>query len=243
MKKVPFIIGLVLFTGIVGAYQIFPPSGGSSSTGCTTTGTGVQKGNGTGGCSAAVPGTDYVGGQAALTGAGNLPLIVTPGVLGLSGVTDNGTAVSVARNLIAATDNTYDLGAVGATRFRNAYLSGSMTLSANVGASGTIQGSKFLTSGNCSSAASPAACGTFSSGSVVVAVGATTVVVTNTVVTANSQVQLTFDSSLGTKLAVTCNTTPVQPTVSARTAATNFTITVLTTPVTNPVCLSYTIVN
>src|SRR5437899_1395348 len=99
------------------------------------------------------------------------------------------------------------------------------------------------TTTNCSSSASPAVCGAAASGSVVVAAAATTVQVNTTAVSANSQIQLTFDSSLGTKLSVTCNTTPVQPTVSARTAASNFTITVPTAPTTNPACFSYTIVN
>jgi hypothetical protein len=99
---------------------------------------------------------------------------------------------------------------------------------------------------NCSSAATPAVCGSAMSGSVVVAAGATTVVVDTTAVTANSQILLTFDSSLGTKLgSITCNTTFDQPWVTARTAATSFTVTVTNVPVggANPVCLSYQIIN
>lgn len=96
---------------------------------------------------------------------------------------------------------------------------------------------------NCSSSASPAVCAAAPSGSVVVAAAATTEVVNTTAVTASSQIQLTFDSSLGTKLSVTCNTTVVQGTVSARTGGTSFTITVPTAPTTNPACFSYTIVN
>ncbi len=95
----------------------------------------------------------------------------------------------------------------------------------------------------CISAASPAVCGANSTGFVVVAASATTVVVDSTSVTANSTIQLTFDSSLGTALSVTCNTTPVQGTVSARTAGTSFTITVPSAPTTNPACFSYQIIN
>lgn len=95
---------------------------------------------------------------------------------------------------------------------------------------------------NCSSAAAPAVCGSSPSGSVAVAAAATTVVVNTTAVTANSQIQLTQDSSLGTKLSVTCNTTANLAFVSARSAGTSFTIT-STAPITNPLCLSYTIVN
>lgn len=97
---------------------------------------------------------------------------------------------------------------------------------------------------NCSSAASPAVCGNKPSGSVVVADAATTVVVNTTAVTANSQILLTPDQSLGTKLGVTCNTTYTTAVVSARTAGTSFTITISADPAgANPVCLSYQIVN
>jgi hypothetical protein len=63
---------------------------------------------------------------------------------------------------------------------------------------------------------------------------------------ANAQ---TEDSSLGAKLAVTCNTTSIVAAasagfgVSARVAATSFTLTVAVTPVTNPECFSYFIIN
>lgn len=96
---------------------------------------------------------------------------------------------------------------------------------------------------NCTSSASPAVCGANLSGSVTVAAATTTVTVNTSVVTANSVILLTFDSSLGTKLGVTCNTTFDQPYVTARTAGTSFTITVASAPTTNPVCMSYMIVN
>lgn len=100
-----------------------------------------------------------------------------------------------------------------------------------------------LAIGNCSSAASPAVCAAAAAGSVVVAAAATTVVVNTTAVTANSQILVTFDSSLGTKLGVTCNTTiPALYGVTARTAATSFTIT-STAPITNPACLGYLVIN
>lgn len=99
--------------------------------------------------------------------------------------------------------------------------------------------------GNCSSSASPAVCGSSPNGSVVVAAGATTVVVNTTAVTASSQIYLTNDDSLGTKLSVTCNTTllTAPPTVSARVVGISFTITISSAPVTNPECFSYTIIN
>ena len=99
------------------------------------------------------------------------------------------------------------------------------------------------TAANCSSSASPAVCAAAASGSVAVPTGGTTLVVNTTAVTANSLILLTFDSSLGTKLSVTCNTAINQPTVSARTAATSFTITMTGSITTNPDCVSYLIVN
>jgi hypothetical protein len=100
---------------------------------------------------------------------------------------------------------------------------------------------------NCSSSASPAVCGSAMAGSVAVPTGATpTLVVNTTAVTANSQIFLNIDEGLGTKLSVTCNTTLatlVQPVVTARTAATSFTIQVNATLAVNPACVSYMIVN
>lgn len=109
---------------------------------------------------------------------------------------------------------------------------------------GTTRAVTYETATNCSSSASPAVCAASPAGSVVVAAAATTVVVNTTAITANSQIVLTEDSSLGTKLSVTCNTTTGRTyTVSARTAATSFTITSSAAPTTNPACLSYLVVN
>jgi hypothetical protein len=109
---------------------------------------------------------------------------------------------------------------------------------------GTVTGKLFATASNCTSAASPAVCASAAAGTVVVAAAATTVQVNTTAVTANSIILVQEDSSLGTKLTVTCNTTPATapPTISARTAATSFTITT-TTPAVNPRCFSYSIID
>jgi hypothetical protein len=89
----------------------------------------------------------------------------------------------------------------------------------------------------------PAVCGSASAGAVIIAAAATTVTVNTTAVTANSEIFLMYDSSLGTRLSVTCNT--VEPGlygVTARTPGTSFTITA-TAPITNPVCLTFLVVN
>jgi|HubBroStandDraft_2_1064218.scaffolds.fasta_scaffold00006_41 hypothetical protein len=108
---------------------------------------------------------------------------------------------------------------------------------------GTIEPGKYATGTNCSSSAAPAVCGSAAAGSVVVAAAGTTVTVNTTAVTANSQIFVMYDSSLGTKLSVTCNATePALYGVTARTGGTSFTITA-TSPVTNPACFSFFIVN
>jgi hypothetical protein len=112
---------------------------------------------------------------------------------------------------------------------------------------GRIQPALYSTATNCSSSASPAVCGSATAGSVVIAASATSVVVDTTAVTANSQILLTEDSSLGTKLGVTCNTQSLLtlgvPKVTARTAATSFTASIEVAPTTNPLCVSYAIFN
>lgn len=112
------------------------------------------------------------------------------------------------------------------------------------GSTGLMTTTLFATKGNCFTGGNPtASCGSSPSGDVVVASGATTETVNTSAVTSHSQIQLTFDSSMSTVLSVTCNTTPVQGTVSNRVAGTSFVITVPVAPSGNPACFSYTIVN
>ena len=80
-------------------------------------------------------------------------------------------------------------------------------------------------------------------GSVAVGSGSTSVVIKTTAVTANSQILLTWDASLGARLGVTCSSAPPSwYEVSARTAATSFTILLPTAP-SGDACFSYLIVN
>jgi hypothetical protein len=115
--------------------------------------------------------------------------------------------------------------------------------------SGTLSvvNSGLVSASNCASSASPAVCGSAAAGSVAIPTGATpTLVVNTTAVTANSQIILNEDESLGTRLGITCNTslsTLVNPVVTARSAGTSFTITVNSTLAVNPACVSYVVVN
>jgi len=107
-----------------------------------------------------------------------------------------------------------------------------------------VQTGVIATNAVCASSLSPAACGGDGAGFVAIAGGTTTLVVDTFAVTANSQIMLQEDSSLGTKLGVTCNTTLGRTyTVSARTPGTSFTIAASSAPATNPACVSYVIVN
>lgn len=115
---------------------------------------------------------------------------------------------------------------------------------------GKIQAQAYTTTANCAaagSAANPsvAACSGASSGSVSCSTSsAGNCQVNTTAVTVNSVILLQFDSSLGSKLPVTCNTTAslLVPSVTARVASTSFTF-AITTPATNPACYNYMIVN
>jgi|GEM_PF-3192748 len=109
---------------------------------------------------------------------------------------------------------------------------------------GTASWAKAATTSNCNSTASPASCSAAPNGSVAMATGGTTLVVNTTAVTANSQIIVMEDSSLGTRLGITCNTTTGRDyTISARTAGTSFTIKSSASPSGNKACLSYMIIN
>jgi hypothetical protein len=114
-----------------------------------------------------------------------------------------------------------------------------------ISAFGSANANHWGTINNCANAASPAACGSITMGSVAVPAGTNpTLVVDSTSITANSEVFLTPDQSLGTRLSVTCNTTvPTATVVTARTAAASFTFEAVGTFTTNPVCYNYAIYN
>lgn len=110
----------------------------------------------------------------------------------------------------------------------------------------TVTSTKYATTTNCADSAGAAACGSAPAGAFVIDAGSTSTVVSTTAVTANSEIFVEFDSSLGTRLSVTCNTnraTAAFISVTARTAATSFTVTISGTLATNPGCFTYHIVN
>jgi len=96
---------------------------------------------------------------------------------------------------------------------------------------------------NCADSAGAAACGSAAAGAFVVDVSSSSTVVSTTAVTANSEILITFDAGLGTRLGITCNSVvPPSYFVSARTAGASFTLT-SSAPMTNPACFNYSIIN
>jgi hypothetical protein len=143
--------------------------------------------------------------------------------------------------------NTLAVGANSGTAIVNIG-NGGQNIASNFAVSGTLFASgawsatSYLSATNCNSTASPAVCGSAAAGMFVLAAAATTVTVNTTAVTANSEIIVFNDDSLGTRLGVTCNTGLDNVLVSARTPATSFTVTG-SAPVTNPNCYSYIIIN
>ena len=112
----------------------------------------------------------------------------------------------------------------------------------------SVSAGTYQTASACASAASPAVCGSAAAGFVAMpATGATpTLVVDTSAVTANSQIFVQNDESLGSALGITCNTTLatlVAPVVTARSAGVSFTITMNSTLASHPACLSFFIIN
>lgn len=210
-----------------------------SGTGEITTGSSnIAIGNGLVGLT---PATDYqldIGDVILGTGL-NVPAssaLAVPGTWGIGGGTPLATSNQSGTGNICMTTNcvlvTPNLGTPSAINLANA---------TNIPAANP----RSLT--NCSSSAAPAVCASAAAGSVVIAAGQTTVTVNTTAVTANSQILVFPDETLGTKLSVTCNSTLATAAsglaITARTAATSFQISTLATVAVNPVCLSYVIVN
>jgi hypothetical protein len=141
-------------------------------------------------------------------------------------------------NGVDAVNNTYDIGfcRTGVNAVSTNTTAGTCT------PGGSFQTAAYLTATNCAN--SGGTCGSAAAGHVSIAASATTVTVSTTAVTANSEIEITEDSTVGSLLSVTCNTTVARTyAVSTRTAGTSFVITASAAPVTNPACLGYTIKN
>lgn len=106
----------------------------------------------------------------------------------------------------------------------------------------------FPGSAPCSNGASPAVCGSSVAGSVAIPTGVATIALTvnTTAITANSQILITSDASV-TISGVTCNTNTatvdIANYITTRTPGANFTVQHTGTISTNPLCISFLIVN
>jgi hypothetical protein len=104
--------------------------------------------------------------------------------------------------------------------------------------------SSYGTLSNCSSNASPARCDSAPAGSFVLGVGSIIVRVNTTAVTANSQILIIEDSSLGAKLGVSCNkTTGRTYMITDRAPGVSFTVSASLAPTEHPACLSFQLLN
>jgi hypothetical protein len=112
----------------------------------------------------------------------------------------------------------------------------------STGAFTSLKGTTLLTTTNCSSAASPAVCGSAAAGQVQIAASATSLVVNTSAVTANSRIGCLTYSTAGIT-APTNVASLIQPYVSAITAGTSFTLTIPVAPLANAVNLDYCIIN
>jgi hypothetical protein len=104
--------------------------------------------------------------------------------------------------------------------------------------------SSYGTLSNCSSVASPARCDSAPAGSFVLRVGSMTARVNTRAVTANSQILIIEDSSLGAKLGVSCNKTAGRTyMITDRAPGLSFTVSSSSAPTDNPACLSFQVLN
>jgi hypothetical protein len=171
---------------------------------------------------------------------------LTASTANVSGSISAGTltsnSVNISGTLSAGATNLGSLSALSVTT-SGSVTANSATITNSLNA-GTTTVSALKTTSNCISNTSPATCGSAPSGSVAMATGGSTLVVNTTAVTANSQIMITEDSSLGSRLGITCNTATTRDyRINARVASTSFTIKSSANPATNKACLSYWIIN
>lgn len=153
---------------------------------------------------------------------------------------------------ILKNDTGHQLGSVGVGSSLNdtgqattAYTPPTRNSTADLSVAGSITGASYATAAACITTGTNCSYNTV--GLVTINAATTSKTISTTAVTANSQILLTFDESLGPALGTTCNTDTASESaryfISARTPGTNFTIKTNTAPTTNPACLSFVILN
>lgn len=111
------------------------------------------------------------------------------------------------------------------------------------GVSVTIHFDQYVTAdaGWCNSVAAPSDCSDASQGYLVMPLTDTSNVVSTTATPSDGPISVAEDSSIGTPLGVTCNTTVLgsAPQITARTSGTSFTVGTPTAPTTDPACYTF----
>lgn len=134
---------------------------------------------------------------------------------------------------------------VGSTNQFAVSSAGAVSSSAAFTTSGALSAATYLTAtNNTTSSSSPIAAGSAAAGHMIIAAAATTGNASTTAVTANSEIFYTVEQV--TPIAgTTCNTTiPTStPVTAVQTVGSGFQVKVTTAPVTNPLCLSWHVIN
>lgn len=165
----------------------------------------------------------------------------------------NGTAINFrladdsADAPITALTGTFANGATFGSATSAFDTSGSLTLGAGrvlQTPTGNVNAQTYSTNTNCADSAGAAACGSASAGAFVLDAAATTVTVSSTSVTANSEIFIQETPALNTRLSITCNVvTGRLYTVTTITAGTSFVVTASAAPAATPACLQFRVVN
>ena len=201
-------------------------------------------------------------GTLAIPGHGNRVYKITYTVSGVTGTPtatftsaffNGNNAAHIALNLINGAQTQYFMTVATPANFviSTTLTTGQAFTLTNMAVQEVVAGNNFvggsLILGNCSSGASPAVCGSYTSGVVAIPTGVNpTLVVDTTLVGPNSRIILTPDDTEA-PAGTTCNTTlatlAASPVVTARSNAVSFTISYSGTISTNPVCVNYLIVD
>jgi len=120
---------------------------------------------------------------------------------------------------------------------------GGITTSGGFTTTGALTGTTFASGSVGSSSSSPAALGSAASGHFIIATSGSTGNASSTAVTANSTIIIQREGT--TPIAgTTCNTAATTtPIVTSKIAGNGFIVTSAASPVTNPICLAYWIIN
>jgi hypothetical protein len=187
------------------------------------------------------------GTAAGLSGTPNIAV----GTLSATGQITSTVAVGTAPLVITSTTNIPNLNAStltgGSWSSPNALGSGTANTirGTTITATTSVTSLAYLTTTNCVTNIS---CSGAPAGMAAIAASASTVTVATSSVTANSEIRVQFDATVGgaSQLNVTCNTgtsTAALYWISTRTPGTSFVISTNVPPVTNPACLTWSFVN